>query len=55
MNIFELDANDWLDQLRDDWSDRTQDVAESPDVESLDETFFREVDTDTDDMPFWAL
>ena len=55
MDVFELDADDWLDRLRDDWSDRTQDVAESPDVESSDGTFVREEDTDTDDLPFWAL
>ena len=52
MNVFELDADDWLDRLRE--AAEFAEVRESPDVESSDGLFVRECD-DMDDLPFWAL
>jgi hypothetical protein len=53
MDVFELEADDWLDRLRE--MAEFAEVRESPDVASSDGTFVREEDTDTDDLPFWAL
>jgi hypothetical protein len=53
MDVFELEADDWLDRLRE--MAEFAEVRESPDVVSSDGTFVREVDSDTDDLPFWAL